>query len=323
MPPSLLDVDLKGLADLIEDAGPTRLLWELVRNALDEDGVTQVDVSLIPVPGRPLVNVTVTDDAPDGFANLAHAYTLFASSYKKGDPTKAGRFNLGEKLFLAAALSTGEPVAILTTTGSVSFDPKAGRVLGRNRTETGSLITGRLRVTRDEIPAIARGLRRLLVPAGVTVQVNGEPLPVRVPLRTFQAKLPTVQAGEDGILRRVSARETTVEVYARGPDEEATLYELGVPVVETYDTFHVNIHQKVPLNLDRDNVTPAYLQAVRTLVLNATHDLIPPGDATAPWVQAGTADDRVAPEAVQTVGWRTTRPTRRRPSGPPPRASRS
>ena len=71
MPQQVFDVDYQGLSELIEDAGPTRLIWELVRNSLDEDGVTSIGIELNPMPGRPLIQVVVTDDAPEGFKDLA------------------------------------------------------------------------------------------------------------------------------------------------------------------------------------------------------------------------------------------------------------
>lgn len=64
------------------------------------------------VAGRALLEVT--DDSPEGFADLTHAYTLFAESAKKGDPLKRGPFNLGEKLVLAIS----DTVQIATTTGT-------------------------------------------------------------------------------------------------------------------------------------------------------------------------------------------------------------
>lgn len=87
-------VDKQGLRNFIEQHGMGRLIAELVQNALDED-VTTVAVKLSPLPGRPLVALTVEDDAPEGFRNLDHAFTLFAESYKKNLPEKRGRFNLG------------------------------------------------------------------------------------------------------------------------------------------------------------------------------------------------------------------------------------
>ena len=66
-------------------------------NALDEAGVTQIAVTLALVPGRPLADLTVEDDSPEGFHDLTHAYTLFAEAYKRGNPEQRGQFNLGRK----------------------------------------------------------------------------------------------------------------------------------------------------------------------------------------------------------------------------------
>jgi hypothetical protein len=56
--------------------------------------------------------------------------------------------------------------------------------------------------------------------------------------------------------------------------------------------------QKVPLNVDRDNVTPAYLRALRTFVLNKTFEELRPQDATATWAREALGDSRVEPAAV-------------------------
>jgi hypothetical protein len=82
-------------------------------------------VSLTAVPGRPRTALSVEDDSPEGFRELAHAYTLFAESYEKGLPEKRGRFNLGEKLVLAMC----EEATISTTTGAVHFDAGGTRAL--------------------------------------------------------------------------------------------------------------------------------------------------------------------------------------------------
>jgi hypothetical protein len=77
------------------------------------------------------------------------------------------------------------------------------------------------------------------------------------------------------------------------------LYEMGMPVVETGDKFHVDVQQKVPLNMDRDNVTPGYLRDVRTLVVNTMHDHLGEEDANTALVNEALADEAAAPEAVQ------------------------
>ena len=106
-------------------------------------------------------------------------------------------------------------------------------------------------------------------------------IPPRVPIVQFEVTLPTLIADKEGVMKPTS-RKTAVRLYEPAEGETATIYEMGIPVVETGDRFHVDVQQKVPLNMDRDNVTPAYLRAIRVAVLNATHDRITGEDAARP-----------------------------------------
>src|SRR5215510_3469457 len=118
------DVDRSGLGKQAEQHSRGRLIGELVQNGLDEAGVTQIAVSLALVPGRPLADLTVEDDSPEGFRDLSHAYTLYAESYKRENPEQRGQFNLGEKMVLAVC----ESASISTTKGTIVFDPAEGRI---------------------------------------------------------------------------------------------------------------------------------------------------------------------------------------------------
>lgn len=286
------DVDRKGLAKLIERRGKIALILELVGNALDADGVTTVEILLTPAQGVPHVIVTVRDDAPDGFADLTHAWTLFAESNRKGYATKRGRFNLGEKLVLALC----NEASIISTKGGVTFDGD-GRHPMKSRLPRGTEFQGIARITRAELTEINHGLRRLIVPTGVSIFVNNERLPSRTPLKTVEATLATEIADDEGNLKR-STRKTVVDIYEPLPGETAYLYEMGIPVVETGDRWHVDVQQKIPLNMDRDNVTPAYLRDIRTLVVNALHDKLSTEDANATFLNEALADENASPEAV-------------------------
>src|SRR5918911_1348467 len=114
------DVSREGLGKQAEEYSKGRLIGELIQNALDEAGVTQIAVTLAPAPGRPLADLSVEDDSPEGFRDLAHAYTLFAESYKRANPEQRGQFNFGEKLVLAVC----EQASISTTKGTVHFTEK-------------------------------------------------------------------------------------------------------------------------------------------------------------------------------------------------------
>lgn len=98
---------------------------------------------------------------------------------------------------------------------------------------------------------------------------------------------------------RLRVRKTTVSIYEALPGEVPSLYEMGLPIVETGDGWHVSVGQRVPLNRDRDNVRPAYLQAVRVAVLNAAYDLLATDEeATAPWCKLAGSDPRCSDAAI-------------------------
>jgi len=288
------DVDRKGLAKLIERRGKIWLLHELIANAWDADGVTTVEVTLFPEEGVPQATVAVTDDAPDGFADMSHAWTLFAESSRKSQAQKRGRFNLGEKLVLALCTEA----TIISTKAACIFDNR-GRSTLKARRNAGTEFQGIAKITRAELAEIQKDLRKLISPIGITTRVNGEALPSRTPIKVIEATLATeIADGEDGILRR-TARKCMLNVYEVALGETAMLYEMGIPVVETGDKWHVDVQQKVPLNMDRDNVTPAYLRDVRTLVVNALHDRLTEDDAATTFVNEALADEDATPEAVK------------------------
>ena len=191
-------VDKAGLGRQAEQHSKGRLIGELVQNALDEAGVTQIAVTLALVPGRPLADVTVEDDSPEGFKDLSHAWTLFAESYKRGNPEQRGQYNFGEKLVLAVCEST----ASAPRRAPSSSTPTKGRTeRPRQKRERGSVFEGRIKLTRDEYPQVADYLRSLLLPEGIVVTFNGDRLLPRLPVRTFEASLETLVADEQGVMR--------------------------------------------------------------------------------------------------------------------------
>jgi len=155
-------------------------------------------------------------------------------------------------------------------------------------------------MTRDQLEDASKTIRSLIPPDGVTISFNGDVLQHRHPLREVKSQLPTVIPDDDGNMRRTQ-RKTTVRIYTPQAGEVASLYEMGIPVVETGDKYHVDIQQKVPLNADRDNVVPAYLQKVRVLVLNEMHTDLSREDATEPWTRSAAGDRDCSDEATKTM----------------------
>lgn len=293
---SWFEVDRDGLAKLLRRKGLAFALYELVQNAWDTN-TKRVLVELTPVPGRPAAVLRVTDDDPEGFKNLSHAYTLFAASDKKANPTKRGRFNLGEKLVLAIC----EEAQVRSTRGTIRFgqDGRTSSSKEGDRLERGSVFTGTIRMTRAEYEEVCASVRLLIPPPGIETTFNGEVLSSHEPLRTFTASLPTEIADEEGYLKRTT-RMTQIRIHAP-VDGVSRIYEMGIPVVETDLPWSVEILQKIPLNADRDNVTPAYARELSVLVMNEMHTLLQPEQATLPAVQEALGDDRIAASVVEAV----------------------
>lgn len=272
------NVDKQGLAKLLARKGIEFVIYELVQNTWDED-TTNVTVSLERIRGTKYAHLRVEDDNPEGFRDLSHSFTLFADSTKKNDAEKRGRFNLGEKLVLAVC----EDAEISSTKGTVVFN-ESGRHQTRMKRDRGSVFEGTLRLTNEQIEECNRAVLRLIPPAGIKTTYNGTELVPRPVLKTVTATLPTEIADPEGYLRKTS-RKTEIEILEPLDGEVGTIYEMGIPVVETGDRFHVNIRQKVPLTVDRDNVTPAYLSLVRSFVVEATASQLTTEDANATWVK--------------------------------------
>ena len=101
-------------------------------------------------------------------------------------------------------------------------------------------------------------------------------------MHEFEAALETVLATEEGELRRTQ-RKTLVRLHEPLEGEAAMLYEMGIPVVAIDAKYHVCVAQRVPLNMERDNVTPAYLKTIQVELLNHAYDRLEEHDANAAW----------------------------------------
>jgi hypothetical protein len=186
-------------------------------------------------------------------------------------------------------------MTIVTTKGTVKFSGDDRQVFPTDRRAKGSEIDVLIKGTKADFGSILEDSLRLIPPVGIMTIINDRTVPRTDPVATFTETLPTV-IGED---LRPTRRLTTVEVFKPlGNDASGWVYEMGIPVVETGDTFSINIMQKVPLNQDRDNVSPAFLKLLRALVLNHTHNKMSQDDFVKPWVNQAVQDSHVETKAV-------------------------
>ena len=274
-------VDKAGLAAVATRRGTAPLLLEPVQNSWDEEGVSFVSVDLSPINGKPQVTLRVEDDSPDGFRDLADAYTLYKQSYKIGNPEQRGRFNCGEKFLLSVA----SKASIISTTGSISFGPD-GRKMGRKKTEAGSILTATLKMKREEFNEALVLLRSMIPPQGIKTTINGEVLRHRKPIAEEFRTLQTEISGEEGGFR-LTRRRTTINIHEVLEGETPHLYEMGIQVDKLDCPWHVDVAQKVPLSVDRGSVRQAFRLDVERHIAEIMAGDISEEEAQGGWI--GTA----------------------------------
>jgi hypothetical protein len=297
-----IDIDEKGLAKQVEGRSKAFILFELISNAWDAPGTTCVDVAVEPVAGLPKSVVSVVDDSPSGFSKLSDAYMLFGDSERKGNPEARGRFMAGEKLVLALC----QNASIWTTSGAVHFEEKNGkrtRRFDKTKLAAGSRFQAVIRLTQSDREEVYTEVMRLIPPTGVTTTFNGQTIQPRTPVVSFKAALSTPSPDADGVMRMVR-RVCTVDVHEAKTGEKPTLYEMGIPVVELPEgSYHVNVQQKLPLGIERDNVPPSFMRKINTALVNA---LVEAGIGVESisdeaWVTDAIGSPDAAPDAVRAV----------------------
>lgn len=280
---------------MVDGRDKSFIIRELVQNAWDEPGVTFCRVDISKGEGG-MGMVRVSDDAPEGFYDLRFAYTIFARTRKRVDAGKRGRFNIGDKQVLALC----DSASVTTTTGTVIFLKDGTREQKCRRREAGSEFLGMIRMTEGEINKMRAAAETFIPPAGIETVVNGITIKPRDPLVVIPARLLTEYENAKGEYRE-SDRNTTVRIYDPLPGEKATIYEMGLPVMETGDRWHYDVQQRVPLTIDRNNVRPSFLRDLRAVVLNALAVEITADDAAEKWVRDGTSDPLITPETVKAI----------------------
>jgi len=284
------EVDRKGLAQLQAGKSKTYIVNELVQNAWDED-ITLCSIRFKYNIDRQILTITVEDDSPQGFRHIAHAYTLYADTYKRRDPTKRGRFNLGEKQVIAICLNA----TVETTKGTIMFNDEGRQEYPNKKRNKGSKITIMIRATVNDYNELREHAKKLLVPNDIIYTVDGVEVKPKKIFKSFKAKMLTDIL--DGEVFKVQTRETKINlIESMG---QSYVYEMGIPIVKTDCPWHIDVQQKVQLNIDRDNILPSYLQDLYAEVLNAAYDKVE--EPSALWVRSAMKDKRITSEAVRGV----------------------
>lgn len=293
--PNVLEIDLQGYRQTLQNKGKARILLEGWSNAAD----TKTTVILVTFSQKDgWADLTVEDNDPDGFKSLKDAWTLFAASERREDVKLRGRFGQGEKELIAICCDGKEAfVTISSTTGTVTFNAEGRTENKGDKTVAGTTLTAHLKLNAKEAAEFRRLVQTIIPPQDVVFQFNGKVVERPEPVRQAVESLDTVYWDNDGQMHDTT-RKTLVEIFEPGPNQEPHIMELGVPVVKHKGRFHINVNQKVPLNSARDNVRPSYLAKLDVVTLDATHDLLSVEELGAGWVK--DALPKASPEALKT-----------------------
>jgi len=260
---------------------------ELIQNALDEKISTcTIETSYFHM----IATISVEDDGP-GFRDITDSYTLFKPTYKQSNPELRGRWNMGEKQSFAICKSA----VIETTSGLVVFDEEGKHIFKSTRTK-GTKVTIKLNMTKEEYNECLDYINKILIPKEIKVVLNNEILTNNVPLRSFETSLKTEKLSEGQFTPTI--RKTKVEVYET---PEKYLYEMGIPICPIECEYSINVLQRVPMGIDRDTVSQAYLQDIYAELLNNIIDILPEDKVSQSWVRIGMSDDRISNESVKTI----------------------
>lgn len=280
--------DADGFRSQNLDRPPAHLVRELVQNALDEDGVTALDVLVTYHGARQGTTVRVVDNAPNGVADPKLLFTIWLSS-KEDSPTKRGRMGRGLKEIVS--------VANMTTIRSMNMDAlqfvrhQGGRWERKmkprlGRTEKGTEVSAFCRAWgAPAAKSIVEFLKRVRAPSTITMRVGFVDLskvdasvpPVMEVVTPFTAAetynlyLPTVIYENDGGDRKARDRHRDTEVHCFTPPvgETSYIYELGIPVEECKSSpVSIDVQQRVILRERRDTVTDSYRRELFAKVLD-------------------------------------------------------
>lgn len=290
---STFAVDMKGLRSLQAGKPIWFVVRELIQNAFDEK-ITECTVDFTYDNGKAMI--VVTDDNPTGFTDLSDAYTLFKDTRKRKDSKVRGRFNFGEKQVICMC----DTATIITTSGSILFDSK-GRHKLRKRRDKGSQVSVVIKMSKSDYQSCINYCTKVYVPKNIRLVVNHDNARFErgyiEPHKSFDATL-TTEVVQSDVMRRVQ-KNTNVHVHITAG--QAYIFEMGIPVCEIDCKYDVDVQQKIPLNMDRDNVQQAFLKTVYAEVLNQMFEDVDTNDSSDTWIRQATTSDRISGNAVKNI----------------------
>jgi hypothetical protein len=265
------------------DRPAEHLVRELVQNSLDEDGVTQLDISVAYHGPRKGTTVLVRDNASAGVKDMKMLFTLWLSD-KEDSHLKRGRMGRGFKELVSVADQTvirtsNQDALLFKRNMGGRWERKVRAKLGR--TEVGTEVRAYVRGWGEkDSKKIVTFLKRVRAPSTIRMTVNGEHVAPFFAAESYQMPLETVIYETENSERKARERRKvcTVECFRPVAGEKAFIYEMGIPVEACDGPVSIDVGQRVILRERRDTVTDAYRRSLLAEVLNARIDKLSDAD---------------------------------------------
>lgn len=289
-------VSESGMRELNADREPWDLVKELIQNAWDEAPfASECRVAVEPQPVGNETVVTVCDDGP-GFSDIADAYTLMGHTGKRLQPTKRGRFNVGEKDVISVAIEA----EVETVKHTVKFPRTGSRELTSNSRAKGTVVRILMPWNEKQSGELVKMLRHFRPPINCKLFVNDREVPHQPAKAISTPTLQTVVQDAPGAPMRNTQRRT--EIYIAEPHNanvKGWLYEMGIPVQAIDCPWDVDVMQKIPMAQQRNSVSEGYLNRIYAETLNATHGVLTPDEFGSQWVKRAIEHPQIRREAVE------------------------
>ena len=290
-------VSESGMRELNSNREPWDLVKELIQNAWDESPyATECRVTVEPQSESNATLVTVQDNGR-GFSDIADAYTLMGHTSKRLDPTKRGRFNIGEKDVISVAIE-----AELETVGhTVSFPRTGSRDVTANSREEGTVARVLMPWNELQSDELITRLRCFRPPNNCRLFVNElEVLPRPATIRSVT--LQTVAQNEPNEPMRIRQRRTEIHfVEPADPSGERRIYEMGIPVQDISCPWDVDVMQRIPMSQQRDIISEAYLDRIYAEALNENHKKLERDEFSSQWVKRAIEHSAIKADAVKSA----------------------
>ena len=291
-------VSESGMRELNSGRQPWDLVKELIQNAWDEAPfATECRVTVETQPDGDTTMVTVQDNGP-GFNDIADAYTPMGHTRKRLDPTKRGRFNIGEKNVISVALEA----RVETVGHTVTFPRPGSREVKDNARTKGTVVWVLMPWDTRQSDELVAMLQRFRPPINCRLFVNDCEVSPRPAIAIRSAALQTVAQNAPGEPVRTTQRST--EIHFIEPHHAITerwLYEMGIPVQTIECPWDVDVMQKVPMGQERNTVSEAYLNRIYAEALNERHKTLKSDEFTFEWVKRAFNHPQINDEAIQSI----------------------